>query len=284
MLRNFEKARETLEKLAIDRSANINRDNASLIKSDEFWFKVAEIKALLEPIANGILKIEKNNSVVSDVIVVFNEISKNISHFVETKLLSQIEITLLMEKFIQRQELIVTPAHCFANLIDPRYRGKSLDDDQIFSAKEYFESYLKRIGVYDNEEIRNEIYASYNEFKGSKGYFSLGHLWIGIDSPFEWWQSIGNEYKKHKELTKIAVRFISIPGSNAAVERNFKTQADIHTSDRNRLKHEKVEKLVAIKNNLHLLDGNQSDVQMSFEIVNETENIEEINYVIIIND
>ncbi len=52
-----------------------------------------------------------------------------------------------------------------------------------------------------------------------------------------------------KNFSEIAVKIFSVPTSSAAIERNFSSEARIHTKRRNTLSNECVEKLLAIQFN-----------------------------------
>jgi len=56
----------------------------------------------------------------------------------------------------------------------------------------------------------------------------------------------------HESLCPIASRLLSVPCSSAACERNWSSFGLIRTKLRNKLLHNRVEKLVAIRSNLSI--------------------------------
>src|SRR3954469_16131829 len=67
------------------------------------------------------------------------------------------------------------------------------------------------------------------------------------------------------ELTKVALRVLSIPTSSAAAERNWSTFSYIHDKKRNKLSNDRVFKLVYIYFNNKL--KNQKKLQMYVKIL-----------------
>src|SRR5205085_1515941 len=65
-----------------------------------------------------------------------------------------------------------------------------------------------------------------------------------------WWQSWPNS-----KLQELAIKILLIPTSSAAAERNFSTFGFIHNKIRNRLKNDRVKKLVYIYGNLRMYNG-----------------------------
>src|SRR5687768_14910450 len=92
-------------------------------------------------------------------------------------------------------------------------------------------------------------------------------------SPSIWWQSWPNS-----KLQQFAINILLIPTSSAAAERNFSNFGFIHNKIRNRLKNDRVKKLVYIYGNLKMYDGflkvQQKKKQVSNFNISDDENSE----------
>jgi len=76
-------------------------------------------------------------------------------------------------------------------------------------------------------------------------------LWAAINDTngLNWW----NAFCLEIELSKLAIKILSLPATSAAVERTFSSYKDVHSLKRNRLTNERASKLVFIKHNLQVI-------------------------------
>ncbi|KAE9521289.1 hypothetical protein AGLY_018308 [Aphis glycines] len=130
-----------------------------------------------------------------------------------------------MEAIDQRKEFCQSKIHKAANLLDPKYLGKLFDSNDHNEAIEFIYQLSKHM---DNTEIDARK-----------------------TEALHWWTAFCN----HTELSKIAIKILSLPATSAAVELTFSTYKDVHSSKRNRLLNERAAKLVSIKHNLQILKG-----------------------------
>ncbi len=81
---------------------------------------------------------------------------------------------------------------------------------------------------------------------------SFKHVFIWRKSfaanPYLWWKRF-LDFDEEKILSENAVKILSVPTFSAAIDRNFSSEARIHTKRRNTLSNECVEKLLAIEFN-----------------------------------
>ncbi|CAL8141096.1 unnamed protein product [Prunus armeniaca] len=70
-----------------------------------------------------------------------------------------------------------------------------------------------------------------------------------LRTPANWWKHFG---KDTPELTKFAIRVLSLTCSASGCERNWSTFKQIHTKKRNRLEHQKLNVIVYVKYNMAL--------------------------------
>ena len=83
----------------------------------------------------------------------------------------------------------------------------------------------------------------------------MSHLRVFDGKPIEWWEG-GNG--KSQVLTEFALRTLSASPTAMAVDRSFSAQKLVHTSIRNRLGEDKVDKLMFCRANLLLLKSNDN--------------------------
>lgn len=69
------------------------------------------------------------------------------------------------------------------------------------------------------------------------------------ENPLTWWKEHKNEYP---QLSRVAKRFLCIPGTSVSAERVFSSAGDIVTAQRSVLKAEHVDQLVFLHKNLNI--------------------------------
>jgi len=104
----------------------------------------------------------------------------------------------------------------------------------------------------DNLDVdAKQVIADLCHFKNKTGPFCKEYLWAAINDTngLNWWNAFCSEI----ELSKIAIKILSLPATSAAVERTFSSYKDVHSLKRNRLTNERASKLVFIKHNLQVI-------------------------------
>ncbi|CAH2006273.1 unnamed protein product [Acanthoscelides obtectus] len=93
-----------------------------------------------------------------------------------------------------------------------------------------------------------KVVANLAQFRTKTGFFSRNSLWDSANRthPVIWWQGLSTT----QPLMPIASRILNGPPSSASSERNWSLHGLIHTSKRNRLSQDKIQKLVIIHSNL----------------------------------
>jgi hypothetical protein len=121
---------------------------------------------------------------------------------------------------------------------------------------------------YDDETSQN-IYVDLLSFLSKDGQFAGQHYWAITKTvdPRVWWKSQFNS-----ALSKLAQSLLSITPSAGAAERNWSTFGHIHSKTRNRLKHDRVSKLVYIQTNMRCMENiPEKDVWLNEDELFETE-------------
>ncbi|RWS21102.1 zinc finger BED domain-containing protein 1-like protein, partial [Leptotrombidium deliense] len=271
-----------LERLAINK--HLSDKTAKLVKKDSFWVKLKIVKDLIDPLVKGIARLESDECFLSDVVDVFNEIEKclsnqNLNRFfsipAERKKVEQCYENRSSEKFISN-------IHHVAYFLDPRFRDKCInEEDTLATVFETLHSYATVVGeikcTADKEEISNAI-ARFTGKVGIPQFNGLTTLFIGKEklfgcsllssnNPRSYWLRFMN-IPTTRKLATVAARIFSIPSSSAGVERSFSIQGKIHSKDRNKLRPEKVQQLLAVQ---WYLKAERKEHDL---VVEETEDIE----------
>jgi hypothetical protein len=131
-----------------------------------------------------------------------------------------------------------------AHLLDSQYHGRSLARNGTTIIEKFIHQYYPR----DSAIIWEQI----TLYRTQTGIFNITLAWNTIDkiNPIAWWK--GNFMQLASQLTKLAIRVLSIPSSSAVSERNWSAFSYIHDKKRNRLMANRVLKLVYIYNNYKL--------------------------------
>src|SRR4051794_4833180 len=97
-----------------------------------------------------------------------------------------------------------------------------------------------------------ELFAKLVNFRNKNSSYNNEIIWksANILNSSIWWQSWPNS-----KLQQLAIKVFSIPISSAAAKRNFSTFGFIHNKIHNRLKNDRVKKLVYIYENLKMYNG-----------------------------
>lgn len=266
MLSSVLKAQRVLKQLAVDDEVTLLPENRKAIldthtddntapdnRNKSFWCKLQIIHDLLKPIADGIAIAESNSTSIASVPEIFIGIKEKLkqcdSHF------SQQDTKKINEIIQQREDFVLTSTHKLANILDPRFRGQSLNDTEKTQAVLNLEFYMKEYGFWENETRRSNIFSSYFKYIQKEGPFKPCLYWDSenMKNPVTWWKMFQN-FSEVSDFATIATRLLSVPSSSASVEREFSCQSRIHTKDRNKLSNETVEKLLAVEHNLKFLD------------------------------
>lgn len=80
-------------------------------------------------------------------------------------------------------------------------------------------------------------------YRAKTGIFTSKELWedAKLVDAITWWKCFGS---KTKHLQEVALAVLNIPTSSAASERCWSAMGNVHTTTRNRLTDERVDKLV----------------------------------------
>ena len=219
------------------------------ILADQTWTQLEDVITLLQPFLAVILDLEKD---VPRLSWVYRHYSQLRLH-AQSTFVSGLPIGKQVKKFVVgRWNWLRRPVMSVAYVLDPHmapfgYPGEILKEVGIFLEKYY------------DEKQSALIYSQICALVSRQEPFDTGILWRSapLTPPITWWTA--NFKNSCPELTKLAIRILSMPASAASSERNWSAFNFIHSASRNRLLNRKVQKLINIYWNSRLLTDVQDD-------------------------
>lgn len=241
LLRN----KEALQCTVLVENLNVKQNIKKVVLDDAFWQNLQYTKQILHPVSKSINLVESDRSILSEVPFVFKYIKDTILNIPQQVDLTSSLIESLLKYVEERYEFCSKPIHFAANLLDARFKGEQLNEDQLMEAIDFISEMARSL----NLDV-GKVVANLAQFRTKTGFFSRNSLWDSVNSthPVIWWQGLCTS----QPLMPIASRILNGPPSSASSERNWSLHGLIHTSKRNRLSQDKIQKLVAIHSNLVL--------------------------------
>ena len=108
--------------------------------------------------------------------------------------------------------------HYFANLIDPRFQGRSLSDAQRNQAYDYLNLFLGNLHLKDEE---TGFLSTFQSYLAQEGPFAHQLQWKDsfIKDPYLWWKAFSRN-PNEALFAREAVRIFSIPAYSVSISRN----------------------------------------------------------------
>lgn len=139
-------------------------------------------------------------------------------------------------KVVKRFNKAMTDAHFLSNMLHPQYLGANLNQDQKELGRKLLDSYGS-----DMVACAYKLQAKASPFPGRLFDGAIVHSM----SPQVWYECIRGEVGPSvDEFCRLAIRYLNMPASSAAIERVFSNFAHIQSKLRNRLGVAKAGKLV----------------------------------------
>jgi len=216
------------------------------LDEEYFWARIGDWIKVLKPIAHAIEYIESDSVLLSDVPQLFSEINvKTVKALEESQGLKKLSAS-VKTMIRDRKDFACKDVHFAANLVDPNYKGANLTPEEKIRGSEYIADLCDNLLM--SQEEKQAVLSNLTEFRGDAGIWSKESVRNSYHnvSPALWWKTTCCG----QPLAPIAVRLLMHPPHSASVERNWSCYGRVHTKLRNRLKNERVEKLVAIQMNM----------------------------------
>lgn len=146
----------------------------------------------------------------------------------------------ILEALNHRFDMAITEYHYIANILDHRFIGSKLGQEQTDSAMNYINHY--------HPTIMAEVITYQAQAFPFKDYLFSENTKKQV-TPLTWWLSL--EKNISKEMLTMAKKLHSTVASSAGIERIFSSFGIVHTTLRNRLGVEKSSKLVSVFKSLN---------------------------------
>jgi hypothetical protein len=242
--KSLQKSKIALEQTLMDPEIRkkMNSSARNYILSEEFWEKLDVIIKILEPIVIVLKLFESDTSTLSTVYFHFKQLMNQISEI-------SCSFSINLQQYIQKRwEYSYHPIMMVAYMMDPHFLEESRNTNIEATGYSEFTSFTNT--RFNREESVN-MFTELVKFRQKNSPYDNEIIWLSSTdlSPSIWWQSWPNT-----GLQQLAIKIFSIPTSSAAAERNFSTFGFIHNKIRNRLRNERVKKLIYVYGNLRLYE------------------------------
>lgn len=179
---------------------------------------------------------------------------------------------------IYRWNFIYGDAHGLSYLLDPRYLGAAMPEEDVHLAVDYIATF-----PYEGATYSLTARAEWAKFKLQMADWKanhparLAHLNNHETSLYDWWMGMSDTYGHLKELALVV---FAMPHSTSSCERSFSSLAFIHNKLRNRLGNPKVKQLLKVYLNMNQLkkrklnedpDEGMPDDLLGVDFINEIE-------------
>ena len=237
------KNRAALQETVITEGLDVDRTVRKTVLESRFWERVKSSCDLLTPLHAAITLIESNRALLSDVYFLQQKIDDCVSDNVGKLRLSSAEKRDVKNIIQERRKFTISPVHMAAYMLDPRFRGDGLSNEEVGEAIRCISRLAGITGIDEGSAIAN-----LGEFRTSTGFFATESIWQSAKSlhPSVWWRGVCST----QPLCSIAASLLSMPPTAAEVERRWSDHGFIHDKLRNRLLNTRVTKLTTTRSTL----------------------------------
>jgi len=215
-----------LSKVCTDNRVAISSDISSKVHDMDLKISATIYLEKLKVISVALDKVQRDCCTISEATEIWIKI---INYFKRNNLESDLNYVL------QRFKMAMTPAHYLANLLDHRFRGIQLSEEQLDEAMEYVNSY--------HPAAMPDIISYRAKTSPFKNYL-FSEESIKNVKPITWWLALKNSI--NIVTFDLVTQLHTAIASSAGIERLFSAFGLVHTKLRNRLGTEKASKLVTI--------------------------------------
>lgn len=265
--------KSSLQVLMVTEEMNFSRNvKKNILDDDIFWTRLQKVILILKPIVKWITLLEGDTTFnISQVIVALDDIETEFNKYVPELPISKAEEKQIIGVLMNRKKMAVKPIHFAANLLDPNYKGESLNKEEHVTAMEFINMFLTIHPTF--KEKKEVIFGELVNYCSKSDIWAMQYMWMSVSkvNPVSWWLAMC----KKTELKNLAVAILALPPSSAATERSFSTYAFIHNARRNRLTVRRAGMLTYVAHNLKLLrrDSSQSNLTLSLTPENDAKSI-----------
>jgi len=253
--------KNALQKAVVDKKLEKSLHSQKEIRKlvlDEvvFWPQVENLHKLLKPVADAITMLEGDNPQLGKVIQLFAKLDRTMNELAAESPLTKKEEQELRGRLNYRFNYCMRGIHFAANLLDPRYCGKTLTDEMLGCAYTSIAQIAANTEGCDSNKVLSEL----SLFCGRLGIFATSVIWQASHSvqPYIWWK--GLVASSTPQLAVVASKILQMPPTSAASERNWSIYGNVQSKSRSRLTDTHAQKLVYIKHNMDVLKHAETQV------------------------
>lgn len=217
--------RAAYQKIVEEHEDDIDRDIATLINDYNLYKQAKDTLQQLKPVAVSLDRLQKDNATIHEACHTW------------LMLLKEESLQPRIQEVTKRMDLAMKPFHFLAYLLNPKYKGEGLSNNQ----KEIAHSWL--VNKYPNS-ISLLIAYEAEAVPFPPTYFTASGRSI---NPVTWWTAVGKTQETEgfsKDCLQHIAFLLSCPASSASTERIFSNFGVIHSKLRNRLGKNTAAKLV----------------------------------------
>lgn len=136
--------------------------------------RIDENIKILKPIADRILKSESDKCVLSEIPQLFQSLKNDVATELDNTTMSMNDKHIILTSISNRRDFCLQPIHFAANVLDPRYRGMALTDEEIVKASDL----ISRLATHLKKEV-STVLSVMCDLKTKTGHFGLSDtMWI----------------------------------------------------------------------------------------------------------
>lgn len=222
-LKSFLDNRGKLVQVCQDHKLEIDKEIFNLVNDVNLMVNCTDYINILTPIADALDEMQKDDTKIAQCVEIW------------CKLKEQLETSGkdIKKKLLAREEMALSPAHLAANMLDHRYCGKKLTEDQKHSAFNFLRSVDKEL-----LPLAMTFLAKKSPFPS----FMFETEYIKVE-PIIWWDNIKLEQPIKEKMSNLTNQLFTASPSTAGLERIFSSFGLVQSKLRNRLGNEKADKL-----------------------------------------
>jgi hypothetical protein len=227
-------------------------------QSEEFWSELEQLVHFLEPFQFATDAVQQDSATLNDVFLQFNMLSAHVSKMIASE--EKVAAIKALRRRWQLQSNVHATIACAILSLEPQYGdfGELIDESRnficTFGADYMF--YFK-LSSFSRDELIGRLRTQLTQFVHRRDKFKDidDHIRLSKLTGGNSWKAIDVWGFFTLELAVVATALLTMPASEAAVERSFSAQDSIHTKKRNRLYDESVEATMFIAFNTRPMRG-----------------------------
>ncbi|KAF2902631.1 hypothetical protein ILUMI_03553 [Ignelater luminosus] len=234
------------------------RNKTNILDDDIFWKRIESFLKILQPLKKWITVLESDECRINEVTEALIEIEKVFEKELPLSDLSSSEQDKILEAVQARRKMCLKPIHFFANILDPKLKGKHLSAGEIVQGLQYIHSLARHLSNVDE----NKVLENLADFRSNSGFWEMQFVQDSAIhpniSPVTFWKGICTEFP----LRFVAEAVLTMPATSAATEKSFSSYGNIHTKKRNRLSVKRAGMLTYVNINLKLFSATANKIKI----------------------